>query len=170
MTGRTVLLGLCTATSVVCGCGNDETTAPDGAPEVTMAAPADSSFFEPGELITFRGSAYDPDGAAIDSLVWTSSRDGRLGEGSWIVRDLSLGGHTIRLRAHADDGGIGDATAFVTVREPHMPAAVSVISAFIGDQGWEAAGQIQASQKQLRSTPRSQRPSRNAPSELHLIR
>lgn len=126
MTGRTVLLGLCAATSIFCGCGN-ENTAPDRVPEVTIAAPADSSVYEPNELVTFQGSASDPDGAAIDSLVWTSTRDGRLGEGSPLVRTLSLGGHMVRLRAYADDGGTGDATVFVSIEQPGAPAASELI-------------------------------------------
>lgn len=118
MIGRTVLLGFCIAASVVCGCGDDESTAPDRVPEVTIVSPADSSVYEPNELITFQGSASDPDGAAIDSLVWTSSRDGRLGEGSPLVKPLSLGGHMVRLRAYAEDGGTGDTTVFVSIEEP----------------------------------------------------
>ncbi|MGD8867422.1 MAG: hypothetical protein PVI01_07320 [Gemmatimonadales bacterium] len=118
MTGRTVLLGLCAAASVICACGGDETTAPDRPPEVTIAAPADSAVYEPNELITFQGSASDPEGAAIDSLVWTSTRDGRLGEGSPLVGTLSLGGHMVRLRAYAEDGGTGDAAVFVSIEEP----------------------------------------------------
>jgi hypothetical protein len=110
---------------VLCACG-DDTTAPDRPPEVTIAAPADSSVFEPDELITFQGSATDPDGAAIDSLVWSSSRDGRLGEGSSVIESLSLGGHQIRLRAYADDGGSGDATISVSVELPGALAAASL--------------------------------------------
>jgi len=140
MTGRTFILGLSLAVAGY-ACGGDDTTGPERPPAVTIASPADSSVFELDALITFQGSAVDPDGAAIDSLVWSSSRDGRLGEGSPLVRSLSLGDHRIRLRAYADDGGIGEAFIFVSVEQPGAPAPASVTIAFIGDQGWEPAGQ-----------------------------
>lgn len=121
MTGRTILLGLSLTAIATYACGGDDTTAPDRPPNVTIASPADSSVFELDALITFQGSATDPDGAAIDSLVWSSSRDGRLGAGSPLVRSLSLGGHVIRLRAYADDGGTGEASVFVSVELPGGP-------------------------------------------------
>jgi hypothetical protein len=142
MTRRSALFLLSVAAFAGLACGGDDTTGPGRVPDVTIVSPADSSVFEPDELITFQGSASDPDGAVIDSLVWTSSRDGRLGEGASLVETLSLGGHQIRLRAYADDGGTGDATVFVSVEQPGaVPASVTI--AFIGDQGWEPAGQFE---------------------------
>jgi len=134
MSRRTAFLALSLFAFTGYACGGDDTTAPERGPEVSIASPPDSNVSEPGELITFRGSASDPDGAAIDSLVWSSSRDGRLGEGASVVGALfTVGEHSIRLRAYADDGGTGDAFVLVRVKLPGAPTATSVIVALVDE-------------------------------------
>ncbi len=66
----------------------------------TITSPVDGSEFTVGDTITFRGTGSDPeDGTLIgSSLVWSSSRDGRIGTGTSVsTSGLSEGSHTITL-------------------------------------------------------------------------
>ena len=72
---------------------------------VTILSPLSGAIIEAGEEITFSGSATDfQDGElSDDSLVWTSDKDGEIGEGEEFTRDdLSEGEHTITLTATND--------------------------------------------------------------------
>lgn len=75
------------------------------APTVTITSPKDGSIFNEGYPITFEGTAQDPEeGDMSPSIVWTSSIDGSIGEGSSIGRNLSTGVHTITSTV-TDSGG-----------------------------------------------------------------
>ncbi len=106
----------------VSACDGDDTTAPEFPPEVSITAPDDGSTYDVSDAITFRGAATDPDGGIIDSLIWTSSVDGRLGAGSPLTVTLSVGTHIVTLRAYDDEGASGQ--AFVSVDVVGPPSVV----------------------------------------------
>ncbi len=86
-------------------------------PTVMIGAPADNSSFTPGELIVFTGTASDTeDGDLTGSLVWSSSRDGALGNGSTVnSSSLSVGTHVITATV-TDSGGLdGSNTISITI-------------------------------------------------------
>ncbi|MDX1450839.1 MAG: hypothetical protein R3246_17445, partial [Acidimicrobiia bacterium] len=97
-------------------------------PTVTISQPADSSVFDPGELVTFTGSANDPeDGDVSPSIEWASSLDGILGTGRSVSTDqLSTGVHTVAATATDSDGGVGADTITVTVALYTIPATLNV--------------------------------------------
>ncbi len=124
MTGRKlILLAAVAAMAVGCG-GSDGTTGPDGnaAPSVTITGPASGSTYTAGQRISFAGSATDPEDGALSgtALEWSSSRDGALGTGGTLeVNTLSVGTHTVTLRA--TDSGSRSATATVSVTVNSVP-------------------------------------------------
>ncbi len=76
-------------------------------PAVTLTSPADGATFYPAQLVTFQGSAYDPEDGQLSGsdLTWSSDVDGNLGTGTMTSTvNLSTGEHTITLRA-TDSGG-----------------------------------------------------------------
>ena len=91
------------------------------APTVTLSAPAAGSSFTSGDVISFEGSATDPEDGALSgsSLAWSSSLDGEIGTGTSFTRsDLSVGTHTITLTATDSKGASGMATITITVDSP----------------------------------------------------
>jgi len=87
-------------------------------PQVTISNPAPGSSVVQGAAVALTGSAIDPeDGALTDAaLTWSSSLDGALGTGSPLtVTTLSVGQHTITLRATDNSGAHTDAIVTVTV-------------------------------------------------------
>jgi len=90
-----------------------------GFPSVEIYSPQSGSEFSAGTQIGFNCSAWDEqDGALQDSSVqWTSSLDGTLGVGTQLFRsDLSVGTHTIRVRATDRDGHTSTAAVRIYVR------------------------------------------------------
>jgi hypothetical protein len=75
-------------------------------PSVQITAPSAGATFAEGEPVAFAGSATDADdGDLTTSLVWTSSRDGVIGNGGSFTRsDLSPGAHTITAEVTDSDG------------------------------------------------------------------
>jgi len=74
-------------------------------PVVTLSAPTNGANFAYGSAILFTGSASDAeDGNRTSSLVWTSSKDGRIGTGGSFSKALSAGAHTITATV-TDSGG-----------------------------------------------------------------
>jgi hypothetical protein len=67
------------------------------------------------------------------SLVWTSSRDGRVGTGSALIARLSPGRHTVTVTATDSDGNKVTATSDVTVAAGRIPAAPSHVRAVVAD-------------------------------------
>ena len=110
--------------AVGCG-GDDDPTGPGGgnaAPTVTISGPASGSTYTSGQRITFSGSATDPEDGALTgaALEWSSSRDGELGTGASLeVNTLSVGTHTVTLRA--TDSGSRSATSTVSVTVNTVP-------------------------------------------------
>ena len=101
--------------------GPDRVTviAPLGQPPIaTIIAPLDGLTFTHGDLITFQGSATDPEDGTLTgaALVWTSSADGQIGMGESFTRDdLSVGTHTITLTATDRQGAVGMDSITVTI-------------------------------------------------------
>jgi len=87
---------------------------------VTILSPNNGAHFEVWEEITFTGAAQDfQDGELTGgSLVWTSSIDGKIGEGTTFTRDdLSEGKHKITLTAKNSQEEEGTATITITIGE-----------------------------------------------------
>ncbi|MEY3142437.1 MAG: hypothetical protein RLY21_930 [Planctomycetota bacterium] len=77
-------------------------------PDVHVIGPNSNTTFKQGATVFLHGSAWDLDDQLLPegSIEWTSSLDGALGTGrQLVVRDLSVGVHTITLRG-TDSGGL----------------------------------------------------------------
>ncbi|MCP4980954.1 MAG: PQQ-binding-like beta-propeller repeat protein, partial [Gammaproteobacteria bacterium] len=76
-------------------------------PTASITAPINGSSYEPGDLITFTGTATDAeDGDLTSSLSWSSSLDGAIGTGATFASTtLSVGSHTITATV-TDSGGL----------------------------------------------------------------
>jgi hypothetical protein len=91
-------------------------------PDVHVIGPNSNTTFRQGATVFLHGSAWDLDDQLLPetSIEWTSSLDGALGTGRQrVVRDLSVGTHTITLRG-TDSGGLfteKTITLAVTARE-----------------------------------------------------
>ncbi|HEX7719290.1 MAG TPA: Ig-like domain-containing protein, partial [Woeseiaceae bacterium] len=97
----------------------------NAAPVVTITAPADGAMFDPGETITFIGSANDAeDGNLTAALSWTSDLDGPLGTGGEISDVLSDGTHVVTASV-TDNGGLTRSQQItVSVAPPPQPSAL----------------------------------------------
>jgi len=84
---------------------------------VSIDAPANNSFHEVGDTVTFIGTAQDASGSGITgtSLVWISDTDGVLGTGETINVSLSEGEHRITLQATDSNANVGIETIKLTV-------------------------------------------------------
>jgi hypothetical protein len=88
------------------GCGDEKPHA-NRAPIYEITYPMDQAVFNEDDQITFVSFGGDEeDGSLIDdSMVWTSSIDGKLGIGKFITRnDLSPGTHSITITATDSQG------------------------------------------------------------------
>ncbi len=99
-------------------------------PVATIDQPTSGAAYCPGELVTFRGSAYDvnqPFGLPESAFAWRSNINGSLGTGSTrSTSTLSTGSHTITLRV-TDDGGLWDEDSIgLTIRPASDPACVDL--------------------------------------------
>ncbi len=113
--------------------GNDAATVSvsfplSAVPVVQITAPADSAVFDPGQAITFTGTATDAeDGDLSASIVWSSSADGALGTGpSLTLSSLSAGAHTISAEVVDSDNGVGADSIQITVALYTVPATLNV--------------------------------------------
>ena len=91
-------------------------------PVTKIISPSDDSLLNTGESISFEGEAkYSYDGILTgDSLVWTSSIDGKIGTGTSFTKDdLTPGSHTITLTAtdSLDDTGTDSIDIFVDISD-----------------------------------------------------
>lgn len=87
-------------------------------PTAHITAPTNNSSFAQGASVGFAGNASDPEDGTLTgaSLVWTSSRDGKIGTGtSFSTTTLSVGTHTITLTATDSKGATGTATITVMI-------------------------------------------------------
>lgn len=96
------------------------------APDVSILAPVDNQEFGLGEMVTFQGQVGDmQDGPELLVLKWTSDLDGPLDDGIadadgrvlYSTADLSLGTHTITLRAVDTEGEANQASVLITLEE-----------------------------------------------------
>lgn len=97
--------GLATSEGVTSGASSFGNSAP---PDVHVIGPNAQTTFPAGATVVLHGSAWDIDDQLLpeSGLTWTSSRDGALGSGRFVVRrNLSVGTHIITLRG-TDSGGI----------------------------------------------------------------
>ncbi len=115
-------------------------------PSVAITAPGDGEVVNEGELVTFVGVATDEEDVGVDvSIQWSSSLDGTLdttpppGDGTGAVGfgtdELSVGEHTIRLRATDSDDLYADDTITLIVNDlPSSPTiAISPTSPLTAD-------------------------------------
>ena len=95
-------------------------------PEVSILAPVDNEEFGFGEMITFQGQVGDmQDGPELLVLKWTSDLDGALNDGIadaegsvlYSTADLTIGSHTITLRAVDSEGEANQASVLISVSE-----------------------------------------------------
>jgi len=98
-------------------------------PSPSIISPIQNSTFAEGERIYFNGEATDEeDGIVINSsLIWNSSIDGNLGIGSSISHsNLSLGNHTITLKATDETNLMGTTTRNVEVKQGKPNISISL--------------------------------------------
>lgn len=96
------------------------------APIATIASPVTSYSVVQGTLVTFSGSAVDPEDGALSgaSLVWTSSLGGVIGTGATIsTNTLVVGVHVITLTATDSRGATSAVSRTVTILANQAPSA-----------------------------------------------
>jgi hypothetical protein len=105
-------------------------------PIVNISSPANGASYTTGTSISFSGSASDiEDGNLSASLVWTSSCDGKIGEGpSFITTNLSSGTHSITTTATDSEGLSGSAQLIITVNTPAEGVSCDVLGMIPNDQ------------------------------------
>lgn len=86
-------------------------------PQAVIAAPESGGAFPVGRLVELAGAGHDAEDGPLTGarLAWSSSRDGALGTGESLTVNVSRGVHEITLRATDSDGGVGIATATISV-------------------------------------------------------
>ena len=85
-------------------------------PAVSITSPADGASFDSGATILFEGTASDPEeGDLTDSLVWTSSIQGQIGEGGSFSYILEDGNHIITASVTDSGGQTGSDSISITV-------------------------------------------------------
>ncbi|MFP4306556.1 MAG: hypothetical protein ACLFQQ_04990 [Desulfococcaceae bacterium] len=92
-------------------------------PEAEIANPETGSRFDENNFVVLTGRGKDPEEGALpgDSLSWTSSIDGELGDGATLtLNTLSRGRHLVTLLAEDAEGGVGtdDIVIFIGNAEP----------------------------------------------------
>ncbi|HSA55411.1 MAG TPA: OmpA family protein [Gemmatimonadaceae bacterium] len=89
---------------------------PNQAPVATISSPAAGASLS--GMATLTGSCRDPEqGDVTGSARWRSSRDGDIGTGGSVTRQLSGGAHTITFTCTDGSGLTGSATVAVTAQE-----------------------------------------------------
>jgi PKD repeat protein len=102
-------------------------------PVPAITAPANNSIFANGTQVDFTGSATDAEDGTLtgNSLVWSSSIDGALGNGTSVsTSTLSVGNHTITLTAVDSDNMTGQEIVEleITSGAVNYPPTVSITS------------------------------------------
>jgi PKD repeat protein len=102
------------------------TPGPNQAPSATITAPLGGQSVRQGTSVTFTGSGNDPEDGPLTggSLVWTSNLDGQIGTGSsFSTTSLSVGTHTVTLRATDSKGASTPTTVVITITAipPNQP-------------------------------------------------
>ncbi len=95
------------------------------APNAFISLPVQGSIIPTDTSAYLEGYAYDLEDGMLDdtALHWSSSRDGDLGMGSWMLVTLSKGEHIITLAATDSDSSTTTATVnvFVGYSNIHLP-------------------------------------------------
>jgi hypothetical protein len=108
----------------------------NGAPSMSITAPADGSQYLQGATVGLVGSANDgEDGDLGASILWSSDRDGALGGGASLnVTSLSVGTHVLA-GVVTDSGGLAaNAQINVTINAPNMAPSVGITAPISGAQ------------------------------------
>jgi hypothetical protein len=105
-----------------------EVPPPNGAPVVTIVAPADGAVIPVGQPITLAGTASDAeDGDLSSRIVWRSHRLVEpIGTGASIPAPLPGGRHAITASATDDGGATGTASRQLVVSIVTLPATLNV--------------------------------------------
>ena len=99
------------------------------APQVQIETPSAGAVFAEDQGFLLEASGYDTEDGGLGSSAfsWSSSIDGNLGTGSFLVQsaaDLTPGAHTIAVTATDSDNTTATATVNITIAERNMlPAA-----------------------------------------------
>jgi hypothetical protein len=85
---------------------------------VEVLSPATGSIFSQGSEVSFEGSAIDPEtGDVSASLVWSSQKDGVIGNGpTFTTGSLTKGKHNITATATDPDGDSASAAISIRIR------------------------------------------------------
>jgi hypothetical protein len=88
-------------------------------PQLSIISPQDGSAFVQGQPFYAEASAWDWEDGPINDLSayqWSSSVDGTLQSGMWIVPDgLSVGEHTLTIKTRDTDGNAATASIHITI-------------------------------------------------------
>jgi hypothetical protein len=87
-------------------------------PQITLVMPPPITFQEGQDFLAGIMTAWDPeDGPITDdkAFTWTSSQDGQLGTGLWLVPSLKPGEHTLTVTVKDSDGNTSAATVNVNI-------------------------------------------------------
>ena len=90
-------------------------------PVATISAPGSGTSFVQGSVVTFAGSGTDPENGALSgaALTWMSNLDGSIGAGASFTKStLTVGTHTIVLRAVDPQGASGMSSRTITITAP----------------------------------------------------
>ncbi len=132
----------------------EATEVTSGVPLINISSPASGQTFSIADSITFEASAYDPDDGDISSaIVWTSDKDGSLGNGDIISFQLSEGEHIVTASVTDSDGNaasahinlsIVDEAPVVTIIEPANGASFEpeTLISFVGTASDKEDGDI----------------------------
>ena len=88
-------------------------------PTVSIISPSNNSIFYSGRSVVLEGYAYDYDDATIlDSMIWNSDVDGRLGLGERITLDsLTYGNHLISLVVYDKDKNRAETNVRISIQK-----------------------------------------------------
>lgn len=96
------------------------------APTASIIAPVNGASVVQGTSLQFTGGGSDPEDGPVSgaSLVWTSSRDGKIGTGvSFATNALSVGAHVVTLTATDSKGATNATTRSITITANQAPVA-----------------------------------------------
>ncbi len=99
-------------------------TVPNHVPMVEITQPAGDVTIAISQTLGLEATAYDVDTGTMpdEQIQWSSDRDGPLGNGAQLsVAALSVGTHTITVRADDGQGGVATDSVRVTVLESPLP-------------------------------------------------
>lgn len=117
------------------------------APTCSISLPVDGTTYAFGQQVVFTGAASDPEDGTLmgNSILWSSTIDGNLGNGSpgnptlyFATTGLSAGIHTIRLTATDSQGATAFATVGITITVANTPPVTTIIlpsNATVWNQG-----------------------------------